>query len=68
MKNFKQFLENYDVYIDKPMGFKKAEPEVDSEEVTDTEDEKQEESDNQGVKAITTLFSRNSSGVANSNL
>ena len=68
MKNFKQFLEDYDVYIDKPMGFKKVEPEVDELEVTDTEDEKQEESDNQGVKATSTLFSRNSSGVANSNL
>jgi hypothetical protein len=45
MKNFKQFLEDYDVYIDKPMGFKKAEPEVDELEVTDTEDEKQEESE-----------------------
>jgi hypothetical protein len=50
MKNFKEFLESYDVYIDKPMGFKKAEPEVDSEEVTDTEDERQEESANQVVK------------------
>jgi len=41
MKSFKQFLENYDVYIDKPMGFKKAEPEAEpegeTEEVTDTE-------------------------------
>jgi hypothetical protein len=45
MKSFKKFLENYDVYLDKPMGFKKAEPEVESEEVTDTEDEKQEESE-----------------------
>ena len=68
MKTFKQFLEDYDVYIDKPMGFKKVEPEVDELEVTDTEDEKQEESDNQGVKATSTLFSRNPFGVANSNL
>jgi hypothetical protein len=43
MKKFKEFLENYDVYLDKPMGFKKAEPEVDSEEVTGTEDTAQEE-------------------------
>ena len=50
MKKFKEVLESYDVYLDKPMGFKKAEPEVDSEEVTDTEDEKQEESANQVVK------------------
>jgi hypothetical protein len=68
MKKFKEFLEDYDVYIDKPMGFKKVEPEVDELEVTDTEDENQEESDNQGVKATSTLFSRNFSGVANSNL
>ena len=45
MKTFKQFLEDYDVYIDKPMGFKKVEPEVDELEVNDTEDEKQEESE-----------------------
>lgn len=37
MKKFKEFLENYDFYIDKPMGFKKPNP--DSEEVTDTEEE-----------------------------
>jgi hypothetical protein len=47
MKNFKEFLESYDVYLDKPMGFKKAEPEVKSEEVTDTEDTAQEESANE---------------------
>ena len=50
MKNFKQFLENYDVYIDKPMGFKKTEPEVDELEVTDTEDTAQEEIANEVIK------------------
>ncbi len=43
MKNFKQFLENYDVYIDKPMGFKKADT-SDSQEEETSEDERQEES------------------------
>jgi hypothetical protein len=46
MKNFKQFLENYDFYLDKPMGFKKPE-EADQEEVTDTEDTAQEEQANE---------------------
>ena len=46
MKNFKQFLENYDVYLDKPMGFKKPE-EADQKEVTDTEDTAQEEQANE---------------------
>jgi hypothetical protein len=50
MKNFKQFLENYDVYIDKPMGFKKAKPKVDELEVTDTEDTAQEEIANEVIK------------------
>ena len=31
MKNFKTFLENYDFYLDKPLGFKKPE-EADQEE------------------------------------
>jgi hypothetical protein len=41
MKNFKKFIEeNYDVYIDKPMGFKKPEEdivEVDEEDVAEEE-------------------------------
>ncbi|MFZ4600395.1 MAG: hypothetical protein ACOYNN_17280 [Terrimicrobiaceae bacterium] len=43
MKKFKEFLENYDFYIDKPMGFKKPDPDVDSEEVVEAEDIAQEE-------------------------
>lgn len=46
MKKFKEFLENYDVYYDKPMGFKKPE-ESDEVEVTDTEDIAQEEQANE---------------------
>ncbi len=45
MKKFKEFLENYDFYIDKPMGFKKPNP--DSEEVTDTEEETDNEPKNE---------------------
>jgi len=50
MKKFKEFLEDYDVYVDKPMGFKKVEPEVDELEVTDTEDTAQEEIANEVKK------------------
>lgn len=46
MKRFKKFLENYDVYLDKPLGFKKPE-EADEVEVTDTEDTAQEEQANE---------------------
>ena len=46
MKSFKKFLENYDVYLDKPLGFKKPE-EADEVEVTDTEDTAQEENANE---------------------
>ena len=46
MKNFKTFLENYDVYYDKPLGFKKPE-EADEVEVTDTEDTAQKEQANE---------------------
>lgn len=46
MKSFKQFLENYDVYLDKPLGFKKPE-EADELEVTDAEDTAQEENANE---------------------
>ncbi len=49
MKNFKQFLENYDFYLDKPLGFKKPE-EADELEVTDTEDTAQEEQANEVIK------------------
>lgn len=45
MKTFKEFLENYDVYLDKPLGFKKLE----TEEVEETDDERtaQEEQANE---------------------
>ena len=46
MKSFKQFLENYDFYLDKPMGFKKPEEEAEVE-ITDAEDMAQEERANQ---------------------
>ena len=38
MKSFKKFLENYDVYIDMPMGFRQTE----EEEIDETEDEGKE--------------------------
>lgn len=37
MRKFKEFLENYDVYLDKPMGFKKPE-EAKQEETEETDD------------------------------
>ena len=37
MKSFKKFLENYDVYIDKPMGFKEPEEETPEEETEEEE-------------------------------
>ena len=46
MINFKQFLENYDVYYDKPMGFKKPD-EADEIEQTSDEDTTQEENANE---------------------
>ena len=49
MKSFKKFLENYDVYLDKPLGFKKPE-EADEVEVTDAEDTAQEENANEMKK------------------
>jgi hypothetical protein len=49
MKKFKEFLENYDVYIDKPMGFKKPDT-TDELEVTDAEDTAQEEQANEVKK------------------
>jgi hypothetical protein len=45
-KSFKQFLENYDVYLDKPMGFKKPENTEPAEEETD-ESVAQEENANE---------------------
>ena len=45
MKKFIEFLENYDVYIDKPMGWKKKEKKKDktiSIEVSSNEDRVQE--------------------------
>lgn len=45
MKNFKEFLENYDVYIDKPMGWnkkKKNAVKVTSTDVSSNEDRVQE--------------------------
>lgn len=42
MRKFKEFLENYDVYIDKPMGFKKPDT-TDEVEETDEELTAQEE-------------------------
>ena len=46
MKNFKEFLENYDFYLDKPLGFKKPE-EADEIEETDEGDIAQEENANE---------------------
>ena len=45
MKKFKEFLENYDVYIDKPYGWKKKDNEDadDVIEITSAEDTAQEE-------------------------
>ena len=45
MKKFKEFLENYDVYIDKPYGWKKKENEDEGDvtEITSAEDTAQEE-------------------------
>ena len=44
MKKFKEFLENYDVYIDKPKGWKKAKSKTaPTVEVTSQEDTSQEE-------------------------
>jgi len=45
-KSFKQFLENYDVYLDKPMGFKKPEDTEPTEEET-AESVAQEENANE---------------------
>ena len=41
MKSFKEFLENYDVYLDKPMGF--VQPEEDTEEENTEEEEEETE-------------------------
>jgi hypothetical protein len=38
MKSFKEFLENYDVYLDKPMGFVQPEEENTEEEEEETEE------------------------------
>jgi hypothetical protein len=46
MKTFKEFLENYDVYLDKPMGFKKPEDTEPGEEKSD-ESVAQEENANE---------------------
>ena len=45
MKKFKEFLENYDVYIDKPMGWNKKKKKVNkvtSTDVSSNEDRIQE--------------------------
>ena len=45
MKKFKEFLENYDVYIDKPMGWNKKKKKVNkvtSTDVSSNEDRVQE--------------------------
>lgn len=39
MKRFKNFLENYDVYLDMPMGFNKEETIESEEEETEEEEE-----------------------------
>jgi hypothetical protein len=49
MKTFKEFLENYDVYLDKSMGFKKPEDTEPAEEETD-ESVAQEENANEVKK------------------
>jgi hypothetical protein len=46
VKKFKEFLENYDFYIDKPMGFKKPDTSDEIEQTTD-EDTAQEENANE---------------------
>ena len=46
MKHFKEFLENYDFYLDKPMGFKKPQTEDETEE-TDEARTAQEEQANE---------------------
>jgi hypothetical protein len=48
-KSFKQFLENYDVYLDKPMGFKSPEDAEPADEETD-ESVAQEENANEVKK------------------
>lgn len=43
MKSFREFLENYDFYIDMPMGFKKPEsdnPDDNEEDTTEKEETK----------------------------
>jgi hypothetical protein len=42
MKKFKEFLENYDVYIDKPKGFKKADTDIEIEQSTEEENSNEE--------------------------
>ena len=45
MKSFLNFLENYDVYLDKPLGYKKTKPQETEE--TDSESTAQEEITNE---------------------
>lgn len=46
MKKFREFLENYDVYLDKPMGFKQPE-ETEPEKDETSEDIAAEENSNE---------------------
>ena len=43
MRKFKEFLENYDVYLDKPMGFKKSQTEDEVEETDDAQTAQEEQ-------------------------
>ena len=45
MRKFKEFLENYDVYIDKPMGFKKPDTTDEVEETDDALTAQEEQAD-----------------------
>jgi hypothetical protein len=45
MRKFREFLENYDVYIDKPMGFKKPDTTDEVEETDDALTAQEEQAD-----------------------
>lgn len=45
MRKFREFLENYDVYIDKPMGFKKPDTTDEVEETDDALTAQEEQTD-----------------------
>ena len=56
MRKFKEFLENYDVYLDKPMGFKKPQTEDEVEETDDAQTAQEEQANEVRKWKVSRIF------------